>query len=279
MQKFSVLMSLYYKEKPQYFRECMESVWNQTVKPDQIVIVKDGPLTEELDLELDRWIQKQPEVYTVVPLAQNRGLGLALAEGILHCRYNLVARMDTDDIAIATRFEKQLAAFASDPELDICGSNILEFEGSVDHIVSERRVPLTDDEIKEYQKCRDSFNHMTVMYKQDMVLKAGNYQPCLLMEDTLLWVHMIQAGAKCMNIEEPLVYARVGKDMYARRGGWSYFLKYKAGRKKVLQTGYIGYQDYLFTLAVQFVVAIIPNRLRDFVYKKLLRKDIKELQK
>ena len=272
MVKFSVLMSLYIKEKPEYFIQCMNSVLNQTIMPEQIVIVKDGPLTEELEHALKQYISDNPTLYTIVPLEKNMGLGLALAEGIKHCRNNLVARMDTDDIAVQNRFEIQLKEFEMDHELDICGSSILEFEGNTKNIVSKRVVPLDDVSIKKYQKRRDAFNHMTVMYKKDMVLKAGNYQSCLLMEDTLLWVRMILAGARCKNIAEPLVYARVGKDMYDRRGGWSYYKKYKTGRKKVYETGYISIVDYEMTCIVQLIVALIPESWREFVFKKLLRR-------
>lgn len=271
-EKFSVLMSLYFKEKPEYLRECMESVLNQTVLPDEIVIVKDGPLTEELEQVLCEYTSSNPSLYTLVPLETNRGLGLALAEGILHCRNDLVARMDTDDIARSDRFEKQLAEFEKNPELNICGSHIIEFEDTVDHIVAKRMVPITDAEIKAYQKRRDSFNHMTVMYRKSTVLKAGNYQSCLLMEDTLLWVHMIQVGAVCANIDDCLVYARIGADMYERRGGFSYFKKYKQGRKKVRETGYISFWDYYYTLLVQFVVALVPNKFRGWIFKKLLHR-------
>lgn len=272
MEKFSLLMSLYIKEKPEYFCQCMDSVLNQTVLPDQIVIVKDGPLTDELETALNHYVNENINLYTIVPLKKNVGLGLALAEGIKHCRNNLVARMDTDDIAVKKRFELQLKEFEKDPKLDICGSNIVEFEGTTDNIVSKRIVPLDDASIKKYQKRRDAFNHMTVMYKKEMVLKAGNYQSCLLMEDTLLWVHMILAGAKCKNVEEPLVYARVGKDMYDRRGGWSYYKKYRTGRKKVFQTGYISWLDYEITCAVQLVVALIPGNWRACVFRNILRR-------
>ena len=271
MTEFSVLMSLYKKEKPEYLRQCLHSVMNQTAFPEQIVIVKDGPLTNELNAELERWIALKESLFTIVPLESNQGLGLALAEGIRHCRNELIARMDTDDVAVRSRFERQLREFTEDPELDICGSTILEFEGSVKNIRSKRTVPLQDMEIKKYQKRRDAFNHMTVMYKKSAVLKAGNYQSCLLMEDTLLWVHMIQSGAKCKNIEKPLVYVRVGNGLYERRGGWDYFLKYRSGRKRVLEAGYISRLDYQFTILVQFVVALIPNWMRGIVYRRCLR--------
>ena len=270
MEKFSVLMSLYYKEKPEYFCQCMESILNQTVLPDEIVIVKDGPLTEELEKVLNSYVEKEQDLYKIIPLKENVGLGLALAEGMHHCSNNLVARMDTDDIAVDTRFEEQLNEFSVDKQLDIWGSHILEFEGDTNNIVAKRNVPLTHEDIESYQKKRDAFNHMTVMYKKDMVLKAGNYQSCLLMEDTLLWVNMIMSGAKCKNINKYLVYARVGKDMFERRGGWDYFKKYKSARDRVRQTGYVGFYDHYFVLAMQLVVCLLPNSVRGFIFKKIL---------
>lgn len=267
---FSVLMSLYVKEKPENFRECMESVLSQTALPSQIVIVKDGPIGEALEEVLAEYVLKDPDLYTVVPLETNRGLGLALAEGILHCKNELVARMDTDDVARADRFERQLAEFANDADLDICGSHIAEFEDTKETIVAYRKVPLIDSEIKEYLKRRDPFNHMTVMYKKSAVLRAGNYQSCLLMEDTLLWVNMMKTGSVGKNVDECLVYARIGKDMYDRRGGFSYFKKYRTGRRNIKETGYISSWDYYYTLAVQFVVAVIPGKIRGWVFKKLL---------
>lgn len=271
-EKFSVLMSLYIKEKAEYFRQCMESILTQTVLPDEIVIVKDGPLTDELEVTLSEYTSQNPELYTIVPLEKNVGLGLALAEGLLHCKNELVARMDTDDIAVKDRFEKQLAAFAADPELDICGGQIEEFESSPEIIVAKRSVPLDHDSIVKYQKRRDAFNHMTVMYKKSSVLKAGNYQSAMLMEDTLLWVNMIMSGAHCYNLSDTLVHARIGKDMYERRGGYSYFLKYRSGRNRVRKTGFLSFSDYYTTICIQFVIALMPAKLRGFVFKKLLHR-------
>lgn len=270
-QKFSVLMSIYIKEKPEYARECFESLLRQSIQAAEWVIVEDGPLTSELYGLLYEYEQKYPGLLKRVPFEKNRGLGLALRDGIVSCTYELIARMDTDDIASEDRFEKQLKMFEQNPDLDICGSHIKEFERNINHIVSMRKVPLRQQEIAKYQKRRDSFNHMTVMYKKSSVLKAGNYQSCLLMEDTLLWVNMLLNGACCANLDECLVYARVGDDMFERRGGFAYYKKYKTGRKQVYQTGYISWWDYEYTLIIQFIVAIIPNKLRGFIYKKMLR--------
>lgn len=272
MEKFSVLMSLYIKEKPEYLNACMESILLQTVFPAEIVVVLDGPITDEMQVVLDRYRQAHPELIRLVPLEQNRGLGLALAEGLLHCSNELVARMDTDDICKPDRFEKQLAEFEKNPELDICGSHIAEFETDPSVIKSHRYVPLTNDKIRAYQKKRDSFNHVTVMFKKSTVLRAGNYQHALLMEDSLLWCNMFKAGAVGMNIDESLVLVRAGDEMIARRGGFAYFLKYRTGRKKILETGYISRWDYYETLAVQLVVALVPAKVRLFIFKKLLRR-------
>lgn len=269
--KFSVLMSLYIKEHAEYFDECMKSILRQTVKPTEIVIVLDGRISDKLQKILDKYIADYPGWIKTVPLKNNRGLGLALAEGVPKCTYEIIARMDTDDIAREDRFEKELAEFYKDPELDICGSHIIEFEGTTDNKLSERKVPISHEDIAEYQKQRSAFNHVTVMYKKSTVLKAGNYQHAPLIEDDLMWIHMLQVGAKCMNIDDYLVYVRTGYAMIERRGGWAYFKKYRHGRKQILDTGYISYWDYLKTVGVQFVVALMPRKLRRFAFTKLLR--------
>lgn len=271
-EQFSVLMSLYIKEKVEYVRECFKSLINQTIRATEWVIVEDGPLTQDLYNLLEEYQQEYPTLIKRVPLTENQGLGLALREGVVNCSYELIARMDTDDIARFDRFEKQIAMFVKDPDLDICGSHITEFENDPSEVVSKREVPLTDNDIKKYQKKRDAFNHVTVMFKKESVLKAGNYQSCLLMEDSLLWVNMILAGAKCVNINDYLVNVRVGAAMYERRGGMAYYKKYKQGRKQIYKTGYISWGDYKITLIVQFIVALIPKRIRAFIFKKLLRK-------
>lgn len=271
MNEFSVLMSVYCKEHPDYLKQALDSVFSQTVRASQVVLVEDGPLTPQLDMIIDDYCSRYPEL-DVVPLAENRGLGLALAEGILHCKYELVSRMDSDDIARNDRFEIQLNVFEDNPTIDICGSQMLEFEGDISNIVTRRRVPLADADIKRYQKRRDGLNHVTVMFKKTAVLRAGNYQHCPLMEDTLLWVNMFKNGATAMNVDDYLVYVRIGKDMFERRGGWAYYKKYKQARKKIYDTGYISWWDYYYTILVQFTVALMPNKLRGFVFKKILHK-------
>ena len=269
--KFSVLMSLYIKEKAEYFDECMQSMLRQTVLPTEIVIVFDGPISDELRNTVEKYKKQNPGWIKTIENEKNKGLGLALADGVPACTYELIARMDTDDIAREDRFEKQLQMFMQDPELDICGSHIIEFEGTIDNELSRRNVPITHQEIAKYQKQRSAFNHMTVMYKKSTVLRAGNYEHCPLMEDDMMWIRMLIAGAKCANVDDYLVYARTGYAMIERRGGWTYYKKYKSGRKKILDTGYISKWDYYKTVGVQLIVALVPKKIRLFIFVKILR--------
>ena len=270
--KFSVLISIYKKEKPQYFIQCLDSLLQQTLPADEWVIVEDGPLTEELYDVLDLYERQHPKLIKRVKLDHHAGLGAALAKGIMHCSHELIARMDTDDVSCAERFERQVELFINDPKLDICGSWIEEFEGDIENIVSKRRVPVKEQEIREYQKRRDAFNHVTVMYKKKAVLDAGNYRPIPLMEDTVLWARMLQNNAHCANIPEYLVKVRVGHDYFGRRGGWVYFKLYRNGKKEVLKTGFINRWDYSLAVLAQLFVALTPVKVRGFVFKRFLHK-------
>lgn len=270
-RKFSVLLSLYVKENPLYLQECFDSLLSQTRPAAEWVIVEDGPLSQELYQVLTSYQERYPGLIKRVPLEKNVGLGLALREGMLHCSYELVARMDTDDIAGQERFEKQLACFERNPELDICGSHIREFENDPQRPHAVRKVPLNHDAIMRYQKSRSAFNHVTVMFKKSSVLKAGNYEDAPLMEDDMLWVRMLLAGAKGMNIDEYLVDVRTGAGMIERRGGLAYLKKYCAGRRKILETGFISQFEYYKTVAIQVVVALVPQQLRALIFEKLLR--------
>lgn len=271
-RNFSVLMSLYIKEKAEYFKQCMDSVLNNTVLPNEIVIVLDGPISEDVMDVLNQYVSMNKELYNIIPLEKNVGLGLALREGILHCNNELIARMDTDDICRNDRFELQLKEFQKNQDIDICGCHIIEFEDNINNEISRRIVPIRHEDILKYQRQRSAFNHMTVMYKKSSVIKAGNYENCPLMEDDMLWVRMIISGAKCLNIDDYLVYARTGYSMIERRGGWDYFKKYKNGRKLILRTKYINFFDYFKSIVVQFCVSLMPKKMRKIFFIKQLRK-------
>ena len=252
-QKISVLMSVYIKENPTFLKDAIESVQNQTLKPSELVLVEDGPLTPELYQVLDQLEAESDIPVKRYPLEQNQGLGLALRYGVLQCQYDIIARMDTDN-------------------LDLLGGHIAEFIDNPDEIVSYRRVPTQHADIVSYQRMRSAFNHMTVMFKKDMVLKAGNYEDGLYMEDDLLWLNMIAAGAKTGNLDQILCRVRVGAGMFERRGGLRYLKLYRQARQRMLKRGQISYLEYAKSVAIQMVVALCPGFVRQFIFMKLLRK-------
>ena len=271
-RKFSVLMSVYIKENPTFLEEAVESILHQTLKPSEVVIVEDGPLTPELYQVLDKLTAQSSIPIKRCPLEQNRGRGLALQYGVLQCQYDIITRMDTDDIAVEDRFEQQFDLMEKE-NLDLLGGHIAEFIDQPDEIVSYRRVPIKHEDIIVYQRMRSAFNHMTVMFKKDMVLKAGNYEDGLYMEDDLLWLNMISAGARTGNVDQILCKVRVGAGMFERRGGLRYLKLYRQARKRMYERGQISYGEYLKSVLIQVVVALCPGFVRQFIFLKLLRKN------
>ena len=270
-QKISVLMSVYIKENPIFLKEAIKSIQNQTMKPSEIILVEDGPLTYELYQVLDK-VENQSDIPVKrCPLEENQGLGLALRYGVLQCQYDIIARMDTDDIAVADRFEQQIHLMEQE-NLDLLGGHIAEFIDNPEEVVSYRRVPTQHTEIVSYQRMRSAFNHMTVMFKKDMVLKAGNYEDGLYMEDDLLWLNMIAAGARTGNIDQILCRVRVGAGMFERRGGLRYLKLYRQARQRMLERNQISYIEYAKSVGIQAVVALCPGFVRQFIFVKLLRK-------
>lgn len=268
---YSVLMSVYKNEKVEYFIEALESLLNQTIQPEQIVLVRDGGVYEDLQNTIDAYVSKYPEIFTYVPLEQNGGLGNALRHGLTYCRNELVGRMDTDDISVPDRFERQLAFMAEHPEVDIMGGNISEFTNVPTEIVDYRIVPESHEDICQYLKSRSPFNHVTVMFKKSALEKVNSYESFYLFEDWYLWVKMYLAGAKFANINVVLVNVRVF-DMANRRGGMKYYRSCVRLLKFMKQNRVIGLGKYLKTCFVRFCgYVLLPNKLREWAYKKFLR--------
>lgn len=268
---FSVLLSLYIKEQPSYLKQSLDSLFSQSLLPSEIVLVKDGPLTVELDTIVSDYERRYP-ILKVIALAQNQGLGRALNEGLKHCSYDLVARMDTDDIAKPNRFEKQVRVFNEHPEIDICSAWIDEFEGDLTHIISTRKLPETHNEIARYAQVRCPINHPVVMFRKKAVLEAGGYQHFPLFEDYYLWIRMLVNGAKFYNIQESLLYFRFSPAMFKRRGGWKYAMDELHFQSLLRQKKFISWSTYIKNVVIRLVTRLMPNRLRAFVYKKMLRK-------
>jgi glycosyltransferase involved in cell wall biosynthesis len=271
MTNISVLISIYYKEHAEYLNQCLESLATQTVPATEIIIVKDGTLTDELENILS--VSKEKLPLKIVGYKENRGLAYALQYGLKFCSYELIARMDSDDICIPDRFEKQIKYFNKNINIDIAGGYISEFIDTIENNVGIRDVPLNDIEIKNYLKKRSPFNHVTVMFKKDAVLKSGNYQDWYLYEDSYLWCRMLLNNCKFGNINDILVCVRVGKDMYNRRGGWEYYNSGIRLQKFMLKNKLINIHEYIIIVFIKFVVQIlIPNNIRKFIYLHFLRK-------
>lgn len=265
---FSVLMSVYKKDNPLWLREALESIITQTIKPDQIVLVVDGYIGEELEKVLSSYSDK----LDIMRLEKNAGLGTALNKGLEICKHPLVARMDSDDISLSSRFEQQLSAFASDNQLSVSGGYIQEFDHKTKKIISVKKVPLSEKEVRKFIKFRSPVNHPSVMFKKTDVLAAGGYQPLHFMEDYFLWIRMINKGFKICNIPFILVNMRTTDSLYSRRGGYKYFLSNKAIYDKMLQLKMISRLVYLYNISVRFTAQVLmPNKLRKFFYKFFLR--------
>lgn len=269
--KYSVLMSVYHKEQPEYLRDSINSMLNQTVKPDEIVLVKDGPLTEALEKIIYEY--KNNPILNVVELKENVGLGKALNIGLTKCRNEIVARMDTDDISKADRCEKQLNELMKDLDISVIGSSVGEFIDEPSNIIAYRDVELENSSIKMKMKYRNPMNHPSVMYRKSDVITSGSYKHWFLNEDYYLWIRMVQQGFKFANISEPLVNMRITNETYLRRGGWKYFITQKELFDYMLNSKFINIYEYLYNNSIRFITRIlIPNQIRKLLYLKMLRK-------
>ena len=271
-ENYSVLMSVYYKENSEYLKQAIESIQAQTFPTDDFVLVCDGTLNQELDSVIKKKQQEMKNILNVVRLKKNAGLGNALNKGIQQCKNELVARMDSDDISYPDRCEKQLMVFNTYPEISVCSGIVEEFATNPKVVESRRVPPETQEEIREFAKVRNPFNHPCVMYKKPDVEAVGSYKDFYLLEDYYLWVRMIMAGYQGYNLQEPLLHMRAGTDMYMRRGG----LKYAKTQEKLFRfmknNGFISKGQYIKNCVIRGESSLAPNWLRKIVFEKVLRK-------
>lgn len=268
---FSVLMSVYDKEKPEWFREALESVVSQSCQPGEVLIMQDGPLTAELDSVLAEYQGRYPFIRTVA-MKEHVYLGRALAAGVENCRYELIARMDTDDLARPNRFELQFKYMQEHPAVAAVGGYMEEFFDGTD-FRQTKTMPLEPDEVRRYARYRNPLNHMTVMFRRSAVLEAGNYRHFPFLEDYDLWARMLGKGDILANIPEVLVDARTSADLYKRRGGWSYFKRYVTHRGNQRKEGLLTGKEYVISLVLCFGMTMQPAFLRKMAYRKLLRRN------
>lgn len=271
MEKYSVLMTLYTKDNPEYFSLALDSMVNQTHKPDEIVLVKDGPVVDVLQKVIDDRIAAGAPIVQV-QLEKNKGLGLALNEGIKVIKNELIARMDSDDFSMSERCELQVREFEKNPKLDIIGCPVLEFTETIDNIVGERKVPLTNEEIYKFAKKRDPFNHPTVMYRKTAVEKAGGYSDYRKNQDTDLWIKMLSNGVTCMNLAKSVFRFRFDEGTYKKRKSWINTKTLIEIRYNAWKSGFNSFGEFLMIAVVQLGMYILPVEFQKFLYQKILRR-------
>lgn len=270
-KNYSILMSVYAKDNPDYLKLAIDSMLNQTIKSNDFVIVEDGPLTPELDAVINEYSNKNKEI-NVIKIEQNSGLGKTLDFGLNYCKNELVARMDADDISLPTRCEKLLELFNSNKKLSIAGTFIDEFEDNPNEIKYSRVVPTTDEEIKKFIRRRSSFNHPTVMFKKSEVIRCGGYGPLKRKQDMDLFSRMMNMGCVAANIPESLLLFRAGKDNLKRRRSKEYRRSTIEVAKLNYKRKYISLSDLNYIKFGQFMMMILPKG----ILNKMLRKKAKK---
>lgn len=273
--EYSILMSVYYKEKPEFLKISINSMLEQSVRPSEFIIVKDGPLPNNLNRILDSFKKRFPNLFKFIELEKNVGLGPALRIGVEQCKYEWIVRMDSDDYSVPDRVEKQFKVINENPDISLVGSNVYEFIDRIDNVICLVDLPKVHDQIYNFSKTRCPFRHPSLMYKKSSILRSGNYREYYLMEDYDLYVRFLREGFKCYNIQEPLVYMRISDDFFKRRGGWKYLKSILKFKNEQLLNGYFTPFQYLKSTAPHIVVSILPNNLRDWIYKNALRKKVR----
>ena len=264
--KFSVLMSIYHKEDVAYFHEAMESIWsNQTTKPSEIVLVKDGPLTPGLDKAIQLWESKLASILKIVQLDKNVGLGAALNEGLLHCSYELVARMDTDDISYPSRFEKQLALMVNRSDIAVSSGWIEEID-EAEKVFSIRKLPENPSDLLRFARKRSPIAHPVAIFRKSAILEVGGYPPLRKSQDYGLWAHLLVKGYKMANIQEPLLKMRLGNVFGSGRGfdhlknEWAMFHYQK-------RIGFITWLAFAKNFAIRCVLRLSPVLIKRCLYR------------
>lgn len=272
---YCVLMSVYSKENAEFLRLALMSMLTQTVPPRQLVLVADGGLTPALDEVIKDICGIYPDTMEIVRLPENRGLANALNMGLAHCRYELIARMDSDDISMPRRCAYELY-WLQKTGSDIVSATVSEFEDTPAHITSHKVLPREHCEILEYARTRNPFNHPAVMFRKSAVLAAGGYEDYRFFEDYQLWVRLLQGGCRGYNIRRPLLWMRTGSGMFRRRGGAGYLKCAHRMEKYKLSSGFCSRWEYIKRMTAMTVFSLSPAFLRERLYKGLLRNREKE---
>lgn len=272
MQRFTVAMCVYHNDDAAHFRQAVESVTvRQTLPPTEVVIVVDGPITGELKSVVLEF-EKQSDLFNVIWLPKNLGHAGARRTAFQTAKHEIIAIMDADDISLPDRFEKQLSFLESHPEVAVLGGQIDEFIDEETNIVGRRTVPCAHKDIFIWLKGRCPFNQMSVTLLRSPAAAVGGYLDWYCDEDYYLWIRMAEAGYKFANLPDVLVNVRVGKEMYARRGGWKYFKSEAKLQGYMFHHKLISFPRYVYNVLGRFTIQVaMPNRLRGFIFQKFFR--------
>lgn len=269
----SVLISTYYKEKPEWLDASLHSIYtNQTRKPDEIVLVQDGPLTSELQAVISTWKATLGDKLTIVVNEKNMGLAMSLNNGLKVAKGDIIVRMDSDDIAYPERISKQVDFMEQRPDIDVVGSWVSEFIDTPENEISTRKVPELSEGIYEFGKSRNPMNHPSVAFRRDRVMEHGGYTHFWLFEDYCLWAQLLVKGYRFYNFQESLLWFRISADMFARRGGWKYAITEQKFQFYLHGIGYISFAMMLKNCIIRFSGRIIPNSIRRFMYYRFMRR-------
>lgn len=266
---FSVLQSVYYNDNPVYLDDSFKSTASQTLKPDKFILVKDGNLTPQLEQVIAEWKDKLP--LQIVGYEKNQGLAYALNYGLQFCDTEYIVRMDSDDISVSDRFEKQIAFMERNPDIVLSSGIIDEFIDDPDCIASTRYVPSDYQDIIHYLKKRNAFNHMAVIMKKSAIEAVGGYQIVPYFEDYDLWIRLVQSGYQVANLSEHLVKARIGNDMIGRRHGLKYCKYEFYFLKRQLKSRFLTIFDFTKLIILRIPVRLLPKNILSFIYKFLRR--------
>jgi len=266
---FSVLISVFKGENPFFLKESLNSILNQTLKPREVILIEDGPLTNELYGVIEEF-GRTFDGLRICKQKDNGGLGTALRAGLELCKYDLVARMDSDDVAMESRFEQQCEFLAKNKDIHILGGHVIEFEDSRDKDIRIKKVPVTHDEIVKFSKLRNPINHPTVMFRKSAVLAVGSYKHMPLFEDYYLWLRLIKAGYKFANLDSEVLYFRV-LNMHKKRHGLAYFKKEVHFFRTVKSEKLITYSQFWLMLVTRLPFRILPRPVLSLIYNSFLR--------
>ena len=269
---FSVLMTVYYKEKPEFLDKSLASIENQTITPNEIIVVEDGQVTPELENVLLKHQRDFKNTFKIIRRKQNQGQGIASQAGIKYVTSEWIARMDSDDIAVPNRFELQLKKILEEPNLSVVGGQVTEFSKSLENIIGKRQVPLSNAEIINFMKWRNPINNPTVMINRQALDEIGGYTKNRVLEDYFLWVNMAIHEKKMVNLPETLVYMRTDEGLYKRRGGWISLKWAVLLRKKLRQNGFVSRSEELIGDVMLVGNLLLPTKFRELIYKFSLHK-------